>query len=127
MVFLAQLYSDVARGNSLHRNIAEEMWGPVPQQLAHVSNLARANKKNFSYITEVEENLEVLRKILGKQHHHLRNLTPELSTHLDNLDLGLIEVAHQPLLFGGQVFLFSKLFKVILKLISSLTIAFLDV
>jgi len=107
---LANLYSSVARGNSEYRAFAEEMWGPIPRELTQVPNLARRNKNRFKYLEDVEESLEALRKILRTQHRHLRNLTPELDNHLENLDCGLIEVAHQPLLFGGQVFLFSKLF-----------------
>lgn len=107
---LASLYSNVARGNSEERLFAEEIWGPIPRELSQVSNLAKSNKKRFNYLKDVEESLELLRKILRTHHRYLRNLTPELDAHLENLDAGLIEVAHQPLLFGGQAFLISKLF-----------------
>lgn len=107
---LANLYSNVARGNSDQHIFAEEMWGPIPRQLIQVQDLAKSNKEKFNYLENVEDSMESLRRILGAQHRQLRNLTPELDAHLENLDFGLIEVAHQPLLFGGQAFLISKLF-----------------
>ncbi|MHA1214478.1 MAG: hypothetical protein ACTSPG_04235 [Candidatus Hodarchaeales archaeon] len=105
MSSLLELYRDAALGHPT--NITRQFWGDIPTSYEELKKMVEERRTRIR-IPKYDENLEKLRKIAEKKHREYGTYTEGVRASLDQLTQGMIDVGHQPLFLGGQIFLFNK-------------------
>ncbi|UCE14399.1 MAG: bacillithiol biosynthesis BshC [Candidatus Heimdallarchaeota archaeon] len=102
---LLDIYRAAATGhpNELSRNL----WGEVPSSFRMLRKMIKIRQKTFNF-SIFKENIDVLQSLITDRHRKLGTLTDKVETALNCMDHGFIDVGHQPLLFGGPLFLINK-------------------
>ncbi len=102
---LLELYRLAATGNP--NEYTQEFWGDIPTTYLELKKKVATRQESLN-LGRFQENLEELRRIAVDHHRAMGTLTLSVKESLDNLDSGLLDVGHQPLIFGGSSFLMNK-------------------
>jgi hypothetical protein len=102
---LLDLYRLAATGNS--NELTQEFWGDIPSTYLELRKKTEIRRKNLK-LDQFQDNLEELRRIALEHNRKLGTLTSSVKESLENLESGMIDVGHQPLIFGGSSFLMNK-------------------
>ena len=103
---LLELYRLAATGNP--NDLTQQFWGNVPSTYADLKKRVAIHQQSQS-LGKFQDNIEELRKIASDHNRSMGTLTLAVKETLDNLDSGLLDVGHQPLIFGGSSFLINKI------------------
>lgn len=103
---LLDIYRTAAIGHP--SELSKDLWGEIPASFRELKNIIEHRKKIVDF-TDFSENIEVLRNFVTDRHHRMGTLTAQVKRALDHLDNGFLDVGHQPLLFGGPLFLINKI------------------
>jgi hypothetical protein len=88
--------------------LSQNLWGEIPSSFRMMKK-AIEKKRNILNLEEFNENIETFRHTIIDRHLKLGTLTIQVKEALDNIDEGFLDVGHQPLLFGGPLFLINKI------------------
>jgi hypothetical protein len=102
---LLELYRLAATGNP--NDLTQQFWGDIPSTYADLKKKITISQQSYS-LEKFKENVEELRRIAVDHNRAMGSLTFEVKESLENLDSGLVDVGHQPLIFGGSSFLMNK-------------------
>lgn len=102
---LLELYRTAA---TAHPNeLSRELWGEIPSSFRILKKMIKKRQETMDF-APYRENIENLRHIVAERHRKLGTLTDKVEKALDCVDHGFTDVGHQPLLFGGPLFLINK-------------------
>ena len=102
---LLELYGLAATGNP--NDLTQQFWGDIPSTYVELKKKTSILQKS-QYLGKFQENIEEFRRIALDHTRAMGTLTQTVKETLDNLDSGLLDVGHQPLIFGGSSFLMNK-------------------
>ena len=102
---LLELYHLAATGSP--NDLSKQLWGDIPLSFSDLQKKSNANQQSMNMIF-FQENIERLRKIALDHHRRMGTLTSRVRETLDTIDVGFIDVGHQPLIMGGSSFLMNK-------------------
>ncbi len=102
---LLDLYRLAATGHP--NDLSEQFWGEIPLSFDQLKKKVTLKQESIN-LKSYHENIEKLRKIAIDHHRALGTLTTNVKETLEKLDSGLLDVGHQPLIFGGSSFLINK-------------------
>ncbi|MFX0014261.1 MAG: hypothetical protein ACFE98_06680 [Candidatus Hermodarchaeota archaeon] len=102
---LLEIYRTAAKG---HQNeLSKDLWGEIPSSFRLMKRSIEYKQQSTNF-SNFNENIELFRKLILDRHRRLGTLTILVKEALDRLDRGFLDVGHQPLLFGGALFLIDK-------------------
>ncbi|MFX1504914.1 MAG: bacillithiol biosynthesis BshC [Promethearchaeota archaeon] len=103
---LLEIYRKAALGHP--SKLSKDLWGEIPTSYRGLKKLTR-NRQEIIDFTSFSENIEVLRSLVTEHHRKMGTLTLKVRDALNHLEHGFLDVGHQPLLFGGPLFLINKI------------------
>lgn len=103
---LLEIYRTAAKGHPTE--LSQDLWGEIPSSFRLLKKTIENRKQNTNF-SSFSENVEVLRNLAADRHRKLGTLTARAKEALERLDNGFLDVGHQPLLFGGPLFLINKI------------------
>ena len=86
---------------------SKKLWGDIPSSFGIMKKLIIQKRKSIDF-THYTDNMEIFRKIVTKRHRRLGTLTFQVKEAINRINNGFLDVGHQPLLFGGPLFLINK-------------------
>jgi hypothetical protein len=103
---LLEIYRTAALGHP--NGLSQDLWGEIPSSYFELKKMIknRLPETNFSSFVD---NLETFRHIVADKHRKLGSFTLKVKETLEHIDQGLLDVGHQPLFFGGSLFLINKI------------------
>ena len=102
---LLDIYRTAAIGHP--NDLSQELWGEIPSSFRMLKKLIEKRQQTTNFAV-FKENIEVLGHLVTDRHRKLGTLNLRVKEALDRLDHGFLDVGHQPLLFGGPLFLINK-------------------
>ncbi|PWI48762.1 hypothetical protein CEE45_05075 [Candidatus Heimdallarchaeota archaeon B3_Heim] len=103
---LLELYRLAATGNP--NVLTQQFWGNIPSTYVDLKKRVAIHQQSQN-LGKFQDNIEELRRIAYNHNRSMGTLTLAVKDTLDNLDSGLLDVGHQPLIFGGSSFLMNKI------------------
>ncbi|MFX1516945.1 MAG: bacillithiol biosynthesis BshC [Promethearchaeota archaeon] len=103
---LLEIYRTAALGHP--SELSNDLWGEIPPSFRMLKNQIK-NRREIIDFSSFHENIEILRHLVTERHRKMGTLTLKVREALNNLDYGFLDVGHQPLLFGGPLFLINKI------------------
>ena len=103
---LLEIYRTAALGHP--SELSKDLWGDIPPSYRMLKNFIK-NRQKTSDFSRFSENIEVLRHLVTERHRKMGTLTLKVRDALNHLDYGFLDVGHQPLFFGGPLFLINKI------------------
>ena len=103
---LLEVYRTAALGHP--SELSKDLWGEIPTSFRGLKNLVRNRQETLNF-AGFSENIEDLRNLVTERHRRMGTLTLKVRDALNHLDHGFLDVGHQPLLFGGSLFLINKI------------------
>ncbi|UCG03736.1 MAG: bacillithiol biosynthesis BshC, partial [Candidatus Heimdallarchaeota archaeon] len=103
---LLEIYRTAAIGHP--SELSKDLWGEIPTSFRTLRKITKHQTETLDF-TEFSENIEVLRHLVTERHRKMGTLTEQVRDALNHLDQGFLDVGHQPLLFGGPLFLINKI------------------
>lgn len=86
---------------------SQKLWGDIPSSFGMMKKLINQKRQSIDF-KQYTDNMEIFRKIVTKRHRRLGTLTFQVKEATDRINNGFLDVGHQPLLFGGPLFLINK-------------------
>ncbi|MFX0210904.1 MAG: hypothetical protein ACFFDT_33300, partial [Candidatus Hodarchaeota archaeon] len=102
---LLEIYRTAAMGHP--NELSKDLWGEIPTSFRKLKSMVEHQQKTINF-TVFRENVEVLRRLATDRHRRLGTLNERVKEAIDRLDQGFLDLGHQPLLFGGPLFLINK-------------------
>ncbi|MFX0049954.1 MAG: hypothetical protein ACFE8U_01550 [Candidatus Hermodarchaeota archaeon] len=87
--------------------LSHDLWGKIPPSYQVLKNMVENRQKNTNFSTFIE-NIEVFLHMATDRHRKLGTLSSRVKESLEQLNQGFLDLGHQPLLFGGSLFLINK-------------------
>ncbi|MFX0122819.1 MAG: bacillithiol biosynthesis BshC [Candidatus Hodarchaeota archaeon] len=103
---LLEIYHTAAIGRP--SVLSNDLWGEIPTSFLKLQKKTELHKQSFDFIS-FSDNIETLQHLATDRHRRMGTLTARVRDALDHLDQGFLDVGHQPLLFGGPLFLINKI------------------
>ncbi|MFX0085613.1 MAG: bacillithiol biosynthesis BshC [Candidatus Hodarchaeota archaeon] len=103
---LLDIYRKAAMGHP--NELSLKLWGEIPSSYRLMKKTI-GKRRTLINLESFNENIEVFRSIILDRHRKLGTLTDQIREALNQLDKGFLDVGHQPLLFGGPLFLINKI------------------
>ena len=103
---LLELYRIAAMGHP--NKYSQLFWGEIPSSFEMIKKVMKKRSK-FLDLKLFSDNVETFRQLVLERHRRLGTRTEQVKEALNRLDKGFLDVGHQPLLFGGSLFLINKL------------------
>ncbi len=103
---LLEIYRTAATGHP--SDLSRDLWGEIPSSFRKLKKMIKRRQETTNF-TSFSDNIEKLRHIAVERHQKMGTLTISVREALDRLDRGFLDLGHQPLLFGGPVFLTNKI------------------
>lgn len=103
---LLDVYRKAAMGHP--NELSQSLWGEIPTSFKMMKK-AIVKRRNLINLEEFDENIETFRLLIIDRHRKLGTLTVHVKDALNQLNKGFLDVGHQPLLFGGPLFLINKI------------------
>ena len=103
---LLELYRIAAMGHP--NKYSQLFWGEIPSSFEMIKKVMKKRSK-FLDLKLFSDNVETFRQLVLERHRRLGTRTEQVKEALNRLDKGFLDVGHQPLLFGGPLFLINKL------------------
>ncbi|MFW9903073.1 MAG: bacillithiol biosynthesis BshC [Candidatus Thorarchaeota archaeon] len=103
---LLEVYRTAALGHP--SQFSKDLWGEIPTSFRGLKKLTKNRQETLDF-TVFSENIEALRSLVTERHRRMGTLTLKVRDALNHLDHGFLDVGHQPLLFGGPLFLINKI------------------
>jgi hypothetical protein len=103
---LLGIYRTAALGHP--SDLSKDLWGEIPTSFRMLKKSFKNRQETFDF-AYFSENLEILHNIVLERHRRMGTLTLKVRDALNHLNQGFIDVGHQPLLFGGPLFLINKI------------------
>lgn len=94
--------------SSSQNELSRSFWGDLPHSYNDIIDKVPLMQQKIG-LSNFEDRIERLTKIILTYQKKLGLLSSEVKEHSNNFVNGLVSVGHQPLLFGGPVFLPSKI------------------
>ncbi|MHA1976306.1 MAG: hypothetical protein ACW98F_01160 [Candidatus Hodarchaeales archaeon] len=102
---LLELYRLAATGNP--NDLSQQFWGDIPSTYTDLKKRIEIQRQSKS-LEGFQDNLEEFKIIALDHNRALGTLTLPVKEAIENFDSGLLDVGHQPLIFGGSSFLINK-------------------
>jgi len=99
------LYRKAALGQP--NELSHNLWGKIPSSYRMLKKMVEQHQQNTNFTSFTETN-EILRHMGTERHRRLGTLTSQVKESLEHLEQGFLDLGHQPLLFGGSLFLINK-------------------
>ncbi len=103
---LLDIYRKAAMGHP--NELSLKLWGEIPSSYRLMKKTIE-KRRTLINLESFNENIEVFGSIILDRHRKLGTLTDQVRESLNQLDKGFLDVGHQPLLFGGPLFLINKI------------------
>jgi hypothetical protein len=102
---LLEIYHAAALGHP--NELSQNLWGAIPSSFQMLKKMVKQRQQTTNF-TSFSENIEILRHLAMDRHRRMNTFNVRVKEALDRLDHGFLDVGHQPLLFGGPLFLINK-------------------
>jgi len=102
---LLGIYRTAALGHP--NELSKDLWGEVPSSFRKLKTMIEHQQQTTNF-TVFSENVEALRRLATDKHRKMGTLTERVKEAIERLDQGFLDLGHQPLLFGGPLFLINK-------------------
>ena len=103
---LLEIYRTAATGHP--SDLSRDLWGVIPTSFRKLKKMIKKRQETVNF-SAFSDNIELLRRIAVDKHQKMGTFTVGVKSTLDRLDRGFLDLGHQPLLFGGPVFLSNKI------------------
>ena len=103
---LLEIYRTASLGHP--SELSKDLWGDIPPSFRTLKNCVKNRQKTYDF-SRFNENIEILRDLITERHRKMGTLTLKVRDALNHLDYGFVDVGHQPLFFGGPLFLINKI------------------
>jgi hypothetical protein len=87
--------------------LSHDLWGKIPPSYHILKNMVEHRQKNTNF-SAFSENTEVFLHIATDRHRKLGTFSSRVKESFEQLNQGFLDLGHQPLLFGGSLFLINK-------------------
>jgi hypothetical protein len=102
---LLELYRTAALGNP--NALSQDLWGKIPTSYLELRKMIKSSHQKTDLVA-FSENLEIFQRVIVDRHRKLGALTTKVKENVDHFDRCLLDVGHQPLIYGGSLFLINK-------------------